>query len=206
MWESNVATFPRTEADVADLATRMISGLPDQAETFPSPPVSVAELEAVLSAFWQADGAARGAAVAATQRYAEKEELLQKLKDLLRSNIRYAEGRARHDPDKLRGIGWGPRRRKREPRVPGQVLGLEVVEEGTDWVTLRWKRPTDGGAVGAYKVQMQKPKGAWTLVESTANNELRLEKLERGITLAFKVVAINKVGESIDSSTVTAAL
>lgn len=201
-----MATFPRTEADVADLATRMIAGLPDQTETFPSPPVSVAELEVVLAEFWEADGAARSAAVVATQHYAEKEALMQKLRDLLRSNIRYAEGQARHDPDKLKLIGWGPRRQKSKPRVPGQVLGLEVVEEGTDWVTLRWKRPTDGGAVGAYKVQMQKPKGEWTLVESTANNELRLEKLDRGITLAFKVVAINKVGESIDSSTVTAVL
>ena len=201
-----MATFPRTEADVADLATRMISGLPDQTRTFPNPPASVAELEAVLSEFWQADGAARSAAVVATQRYAEKEALLQKLKDQLRSNVRYAEGQARHDPDKLRLLGWGPRKQKGKPRVPGQVLGLEMLEEGTDWVELKWKKPTDGGAVGAYKVQMQKPKGEWMLVESTASNTLRLEKLERGITLGFKVIAINKVGEGIESGVVTAVL
>ncbi len=201
-----MASFPRTEADVANLAKKMTSGLTTQTDSFPSPPVSVAELKAAYDAFMEASHAARGAAVLATQRFAEKEELMQKVKDMLRSNIRYAEGQVRHDPEKLRLIGWGPRRQKRKPQAPGQVMGLEIVEEGTDWVTLRWKKPKDGGAVGAYKVRMCKLKGDWTLVESTANNELLLEKLERGITLSFNVIAINKVGESVESSTETAVL
>ena len=38
------------------------------------------------------------------------------------------------------------------------------------------------------------------------NTELRLENLERGVTLSFVVIAINKLGEGIESSTVSAVL
>jgi len=143
---------------------------------------------------------------AAKTAFAEKEALLQKLKDMMRANVRYAEGQTRHDPEKLTLIGWGPRKQKGRPRPPGQVTGLEVSEEGPDWVVLAWTKPRDGGIAGAYKVQMRVSTGDWQLVESTANTEVRLGNLEDGVTLSFAVIAMNKVGVGIASDAVSVVL
>jgi hypothetical protein len=201
-----MATFPRTEADLMELTDRMVSGLDEYRDIFPSPPVNASEIRAAFDEFVRVSHEAQAAAFAAKEKYAEKDAVLHKLKSLVRANVRYAEGQARHDTGKLRLIGWGPRKQKSKSRPPGQVMGLEVVEEGTDWVVLRWKKPRDGGAVGAYKVMMCVADREWRLAESTANTEARLEDLEGAVTLSFYVIAINKVGEGLESSTVTAVL
>ncbi len=201
-----MATFPRTEADLIELVKRMASGLDEHRASFPNPPVSSSEIQAAYDEFLGVSRDAHAAAAAAKKRFAEKEALLQKLKDMMRANVRYAEGQTRRDPEMLTLIGWGARKRKGRPRAPGPVSGLEIMEEGADWVVLKWKKPRDGGAVGAYKVRMRVSNGDWELVESTANTEVRLANVERGVTLSFVVIAINKVGESIESSAVSTVL
>jgi len=47
--------FPRTEADITTLAGRVIDGLTNAAEDFPTPPVSSEEHRGKLDAFKAAD-------------------------------------------------------------------------------------------------------------------------------------------------------
>jgi hypothetical protein len=201
-----MATFPRTEADILELATSMASGLAEHAQLFPSPPVSASEIKAAYDSFQEAGFAATDAAVFAKQRYADKERALQNLKALVKANVRYAEVELRHNPDRLRLIGWAPRKHRGKPRAPGQVMGIEIAEEGPDWISLRWKIPRDGGIVGAYKVQMRLPGGEWSLIESTARPEALVKNLQPDVTLEFKVVAFNKAGEGIESATLDITL
>jgi len=44
-----MATFPRSENDILELASKMIAGLTDNTATYPNPPVLPADLQAVLT-------------------------------------------------------------------------------------------------------------------------------------------------------------
>jgi hypothetical protein len=67
-----MASFPRTEAEVLELAKTVIGGLEGARDMFPEPPVEPAKLEAAMQAFVQATVAAVQAAATAKQRTKEK--------------------------------------------------------------------------------------------------------------------------------------
>jgi len=59
-----MTTFPRTEADLVELATSMSSGLDEHRTTFPSPPVSSSDIQAAYDEFLAVSIEARAAAAA----------------------------------------------------------------------------------------------------------------------------------------------
>jgi len=151
-----MATFPRTESEITALARQVTAGLAEHAERFPAPTVPVAELRAAYDAFIAAMLSAQDAEAAAKLRYAEKAKALATLVDCLKSDLRYAENTTRDDNELVK-LGWGGRRPRTKLGVPGQAMGLQIVEEGAGSIALRWKKPVGGGAVAAYKVQVARP-------------------------------------------------
>jgi phosphoribosylaminoimidazole carboxylase (NCAIR synthetase) len=133
-----MARFPRSEAEIAALARRMMTGLVDAAEDFPAPPVATEQLQAALTEYDATKDAALAGDAAAARHHAVKDEALEKLVDLMKANLRYAENTVRHDPEKLKQIGWAERKASTSMELP---------------VMLDWKEPRRGGRVAAYKVQ-----------------------------------------------------
>ena len=84
---------------------------------------------------------------------------------------------------------------------------LEAPRQGEDWVFLDWKKPVDGGAVAAYKIQRrQRPEGPWSVVDTAIESEVTLTSQERGKEWEYRVLAFNKAGEGEPSNTVLAVL
>jgi len=74
-------------------------------------------------------------------------------------------------------------------------------------VFLDWKKPADGGAVAAYKIERrERPAGPWTLVSMAIESEATLNNQERGKDWEYRVIATNKAGESVPSNTVAVVL
>jgi len=185
----------------------MLTGLGANAAVYPSPPVSVADLGAALSAFVTAKNAATAAQAAAEQATATKDEALQTLVDDMKADLRYAENTVDFDDDKLKLIGWGGRKAKTSLEAPGQARTLEAPRQGEGWIFLDWKAPTDGGKVAAYKIQRrERPSGPWSDVGLAIESEITLSDQERGKEWEYRVIAVNKAGEGQPSNTVMAVL
>jgi len=202
-----MARFPKSEAEVAVLAQRIIHGLTANPEDFPTPPVVPDELQTALAEYIAARDAAATSAAAAAQGTAAKDEALQVLTDQMKADLRYAENTHNYDHGKLRLLGWGGRSERTSLQVPGQVRTLEVVKEGEGWVLLDWKEPGEGGQVAAYKVQYRRrEEGPWRDVGMGVDSQILLNGQERGVELEYRVIAVNKAGEGEPSNIVTSVL
>lgn len=202
-----MASFPRTEAKVTELARDVIAGLDTLRDHFPTPPVPHHALQAALDAFHEADAAAVDAAATASRRYAEKKTAFSNLVALLKTDLRYAENTVGFDGAILSGLGWGGRKPKTRLEPPGQVLGLGIVREGEGWIALRWDKPVDGGKAQAYRVQVRAGRQAsWREAGSTVMTEITLNDQQRGVDLEYRVIAINRAGEGPASAVAFAVL
>ncbi|VFM95357.1 MAG: Fibronectin type III domain-containing protein [Candidatus Kentron sp. G] len=112
------------------------------------------------------------------------------------------------DDAKLKAIGWGGRRERTPLAAPGHVAGLTSTEQGEDWVTLKWRRPTDGGKVAAYKVLYRERDGdgEWKSADTAISTEITLKGQLRGKELEYCVMAINNAGEGVESNSVMVVL
>jgi hypothetical protein len=207
--EKIMARFPSRESDVAALASQMITGLTEEAETFSAPPRAPADLEASLEAYKSAQEAAVVARSAAAEAKDIKDDALDRLIDDMRAVLRYAEDTVNGDGAKLQALGWSGRSDPAAPRAPGQARALEVKREGPGWVYLDWKKPVDGGVVAAYHIQVLRDgedENKWRDVTICFDTMAVLTDQERGVQLKYRVVTVNRVGEGLPSNTVTATL
>jgi hypothetical protein len=204
-----MANFPSREPEIARLAQDIVNGLAANPDLYPAPPAGPEKIEEALIRFNTAREVAVAAAASAVQTTAVKDEALGALVELLKSDLKYAEAIARNDDGKLQLLGWGARR-PRSPsdhQPPGQVITLQVVSEGNDWVTLGWKTPFDGGDVAAYKVQRRKRDGGnWADVGTAVGHEITLPGQENGVEFEYRVIAVNKSGEGAVSNVARAVL
>jgi len=202
-----MARFPKSEAEVAALAQRMIHGLTNGGDDFPSPPASPEELQAALATYIAAKDATVTADKAAAESYTTKDDALDELVDLMKADIRYAEIAVRNNAEKLRQIGWSAPRDRKSLESPGQVRSLGTLQEGDGWVILDWKEPTDGGRVSAYRVRCKKANGGgWKDAGMAVETRILMNDQERGVELTYNVVAVNKTGVGEPSNIVTAVL
>jgi len=89
----------------------------------------------------------------------------------------------------------------------GKLSFTELLREGAGWLFLDWKEPGDGGPVSAYKVQRRERKdGVWTDVGTAVESEITLTNQEAGVEFEYRVIAVNKAGESVPSNIVRAVL
>jgi hypothetical protein len=202
-----MARFPSREAEVAVLAAEIINGLTESADDFPAPPLGSAELQASLDAFRATHDAAVTAQAAAAEAFDVKDEALEHLSDQMRLVLHYAENTVKNDEVKLRALGWDVRKTAVAPQPPGPARALEVKREGPGWVYLDWKRPSEGGLVGGYHVQVAHSEGGeWKDITMCFDTMAVLTEQERGVDLIFRVVTFNKIGKGLASNTVTALL
>ena len=201
-----MARFPKREADIRTLVQKIIAGLKDNPD-FPNPPVSPERLQALLdNSITLEDNqvAAQAAAQKATEaKQAGNDEMISAAKSVLN----YAEDAVHGNDAKLAALGWSGRATPTALQAPGQPRSLEAPKEGTGWLHLDWKKPADGGKVAFYRVdRRQVPDGAWAMVGTALETEITLNNQERGKEHEYRLVAVNKAGESDPSNTVSAVL
>jgi hypothetical protein len=198
--------FPTKEAEIVVLMQDMASGLTSNAAIYPSPPIAPVALQARLAEYIAARDKSVAAESAAVQATAAKNLLLLALTEDMKEDIRYAETTVKNDDGKLKLIGWGGRKAKTALQAPGQCRTLEVIRHGEGWVFLDWKEPSDGGKTAAYKIQCKKQESAWTDVGMAIDSEITLSNQERGKSLEYRVIAVNKAGEGAPGNSVTVTL
>ena len=206
-----MARFPRTEAEIVTLAQAIVSGLTGAEDSpnlnYPSPPVALAELTALTSAYTTTKNAAIAAQAAAEEATTAKDEALDELADAMRSDIRYAENTVDFDDDKLKLIDWAGRKERTPLAPPGQARLLETPKQGEGWVFLDWKKPSDGGTPAAYKVMRhERPAGPWQEVANAVISEATLVEQPRGKELEYRIIAVNKAGDGESSNTAMVVL
>lgn len=201
-----MANFPRPEADIKALAQSIITGLTGNAD-FPSPPVSPADLQTLLNDFIALGNEQVAAQAAAQQATEAKRAALDELIAAMKSVLRYAENTVSGNAAKLAALGWGGKSAPTPLEIPGQPRSLEAPRQGDGWLFLDWKAPADGGAVAFYKIERRKlPNGAWEVAGMAVESETTLANQERGKEWEYRVIAVNKAGESGPSNTVAAVL
>ncbi len=199
--------FPIRESEINVLAEEMTAGLAANTAVYPSPPISVADLQAAIDAFT----AAKNQTVEYKARYDEsikaKDEALANLKDCMKSDLRYAENTVNFNNAKLKLLGWGGRSVKHKIKVPGQPRSLEAPKQGEGWIYLDWKSPVDGGKVAVYKVQLREDANdEWHDIAMAMTTEITLKDQPRGKELEYRIIAANKSGDSPPSNTEMAVL
>ncbi len=202
-----MASFPRTEPKIAELAQVLAAGLEAGQDDFPGPPIGSMELQALLDSFNKATTAVIAAEALVSERRSEKDDALARLIDAMKADLRYAEIMVRKTPEKLTLVGWGPRRPRTPLAPPGEVRGMRAMEQGDTWITLDWRAPVDGGAPAAYRIQRRTGKGrSWDDAGTVVETEHRMTDQPRGIELSYRVVAINRAGTGSPSALATAVL
>jgi len=202
-----MARFPEREAEIKALAQNIVTGLAANAADFPSPPVASLALAALLDSFITLCDEQVAAQAAAEQVTATKVAGLEELAIAMRADLRYAEDAVNYDDAKLTALGWGGKAAPTALQVPGQPRSLEAPRQGEGWVFLDWKKPVDGGAVAAYKIERrERPAGPWTLVSMAIESEATLNNQERAKDWEYRIIATNKAGDGVPSNTGAAVL
>ncbi|MBO1348535.1 MAG: fibronectin type III domain-containing protein [Hormoscilla sp. GUM202] len=206
-----MATFPKSEMEIATLAENMISGLTANTEVYPAPIIPVDQLQNTLNELKSAQHQVVATKSAAEQAVTTKNEVLKKLIGLLKSNIHYAEAVTQREDDELKLIGWGGRSAPRKIELPGPIEQFQAIRTEPGTIQLTWQRSRKGGRVVAYKVQeLNRTLGVWQTVETALNNtaqplrnqEVVLYYRQSGEALAYRIVPCNQAGEGTPSNTV----
>jgi len=196
-----MAEFPRTEAEINELARTVASGLEQNADVYPEPPVAPAELRAALERYHGADQEVHSALATLQQLYDARRAALAEVVDLTKTDLRYAEYTVHYDDVALGKLGWGGRRKPRRLRPPGQVLNFRIVRQDLDRVVLAWDKPVDGGPPAAYRIECSRGgRDTWRVAGSTVDTNATLYNQERGVQLAYRAIAINRAGEGMESA------
>nr|VFK39128.1 MAG: hypothetical protein BECKSD772F_GA0070984_10343 [Candidatus Kentron sp. SD]VFK39853.1 MAG: hypothetical protein BECKSD772E_GA0070983_100464 [Candidatus Kentron sp. SD] len=102
--------FPKVEALILDLGQEMSAGFAANTETYPAPPVSVADLNAAIAAYEEIRDELVAAQAKVKLLVEKKKEVMDTLVHDMKSNLRYAENTADYDDGKLKLIGWSGRK------------------------------------------------------------------------------------------------
>ena len=201
-----MARFPTREADIRALAQNMIAGLDGNAD-FPDPPVASNDLQDLLNAFTTLEDAQVAAQAAAQQATEAKQVGLDALTAAMKKDLHYAEDAVDDNDAKLAALGWSGRAEPTPLQIPGQLNSLEAAKEGPGWLILNWKKSSNGGKPAFFKIERRElPSGTWIMVGTALESEVTLHNQERGKEWEYRIIAVNKAGESEPSNTVTAVL
>ena len=123
-----MATFPRTEPDIAALAMRMIAGYTAHATDFPNAdPTTLTTVFGDYNASKSTQTDAQASAQVATE---AKDTALETLTECMKTQLSQSEVDTKDDPEKLDYIGWGPKSAPHPADIPGQPRNLETVVQG----------------------------------------------------------------------------
>ena len=86
-------------------------------------------------------------------------------------------------------------------------MKIDRKQKQAGFAFLDWKKPMDGGAVAAQKIQRRlRPDGPWSDIGMAIESEITLTNQERGKQRECRVLAVNKASEGEPSNTVMAVL
>lgn len=201
-----MARFPTREADIRTLVQKIIAGLTDNPD-FPNPPFTPAQLQTLLDNSITLEDEQVAAQAAAQQATEAKQAGNNEMISAAKSVLNYAEDAVHGNDAKLAALGWSGRAEPTPLQAPGQPRMLEAPKEGPGRITLDWKKPVEGGTVAFYRVERREvPEGEWMMVGTALETEIILNNQERGKEHEYRVIAVNKAGESEPSNTVAAVL
>jgi hypothetical protein len=166
--------FPNREAEIMALAQALVTGLTAEVADFPSPPVTVIALQAVLDSAQTSIDDSIASRAAAEEATALKNAAIEELIGAMRANLRYAEDAVNYDDAKLTALGWGGKKARtpgdppggrrrgellphRKPRTPGRRLG-DCRHGGRDRSDPRWPRPRQRPRVPRHRRQQSRRK------------------------------------------------
>ena len=199
--------FPEREAQIHPLAMSIAIGLWDNQPIYPNPPVNPIAMVDKANLYINARNSTIAARAAAEQATSAKDDALENLIEAMKADLRYAENTVNFDDDKLKLIGWAGKKVATPLAAPGQPRLLEAVKQGAGWLKLDWKAPIDGGKAAAYTIERRnRPAGAWQTVATAILSEITLVDQPRGVELEYRVIAVNKAGDSEPSNTVMVVL
>jgi hypothetical protein len=205
-----MAAFPKRENDIIALADAMVAGYTAHGADFPS--VTVATLSTALTNYKSQRSTQESAEGQAQIATVTKDEKLEALVELMKSDLKVSEVDTVSDPEKLYEIGWGPRSQPTPIIAPGSPTELHPIAEGQGTIALVWERPESGGPVRNYIIERrQQPAGggeygAWSLANTTYNCEINLTDQPDNVRLEYRVKAANAAGESLPSNSISVVL
>lgn len=200
-----MARFPTTEPEVVTLAQKVIAGLQAHATVYPTPPLEAEALDGLLQNFVTRQNAATEAQAAAAQATTAKLEALRALTEGIKSDLRYAENTVNDDDGKLKMLGWGSKAPRTVLEAPGQPRNFESPQRDSTSITFTWKESQEGGKAQAYCLQRrERLEGAWNTVATALTTQITLADQPRGTGFEYRVVGMNKAGESKPSNIVEA--
>ncbi len=198
--------FPKDESGIFDLGFRLFEGIFKYTAIFPDPPVGSFCLVVNLMSF--SDSLQK---VLKTRSQAEtaqlaKDQALANLVEALKANLRYAENMTNGSDDKLKLLGWSGKNPGEALQPPGQPGLLRIAKQGPGWIALIWESSRSGGKIKAFTIQRRIETGQWAAIHTAVITEANLVDQPRGVTLEYRITAINKAGTSEASNTVAVAL
>jgi hypothetical protein len=201
-----MAQFPKTDAELLALAQAVLRGFRAHPDVFPNPPVNLDAYDGKIGAYGDTSHELHTHQAQVTQLTAKREGLSDDISDATRTLLRYAEIIVTDD-SQLGLVGWAGRAARTPLQAPGQARQLAITKQGADWLTLTWQSPSDGGKAGSYVVQYRdNPGGAWLNAGTTADTQLTLAAQPRGKPLEYRVYALNKAGNGLESNVVAVTL
>ena len=203
--------FPFSEPEVVVLAEAMIAGYTAHALDFPN--VDPAPLDSTLVDYKAARNSQEDARAQAQIATEAKNARLTELVETMKNDLKLSEVDTTDDPTKLTQIGWGPKADPTPVIPPNQPTNLVPATEGTDTLTLKWDKPsngTTGGPVRNYIVQrrdkVEGAFGSWGLIDTLYHEIAELAEQPQGVQMEYRVTASNTAGDSNPSNVASVVL
>jgi hypothetical protein len=202
--------FPDRECEIFELAHQMGFGLTHHVADFHHAVggLLLAKRQLAINGY-TAQQLAAGRLRLAT---AAKEKALQALVAVMRQCLKRSEADVSSNPEKLAWIGWGPKAPPTPIAAPGAPTDLIPVCNGMPGeLKLEWQKPADGGPVRNYIIQRRDQNacevfGPWRNAGLAYDATIGLVRQPRGVRMEYRIVAVNKAGESSPGNTISAVL
>ena len=195
--------FPRKEAEVVALAQTVASGFTVNAGTYPNLPISVEEIETLITNYIKTRDNEVAARAIADQATIAKNINFDALTEALKKDLRYAENTVDFDNVQLEQIGWSGRKLMGTGQPPGETISLEKTASGEGWISLVWKKPAKGGRITKYNVERKEVlTGEWEIVATVKIRETNLVNQPIGKDLRYRVFAENASGKGDPSNSI----
>jgi hypothetical protein len=201
--------FPTTESEIQSLARQMLGGYELHPADFPH--VNRIHLQMVTMIYMAAARQQQKWLAIEKKKRAARVRSLAELKRVMKECLKKSQVDVAAQPLKLRLIGWGPRRLPESLAGPGCPGSLQLCADGPGTVTLHWRKPISGGAVGSYRIERSTQQtgsrpGAWTLIAAAYDETITLKDQPRGGELHYRVLAANAAGMSRPGNIAVVAL
>jgi len=206
-----MAQFPLSESEILSLAHAMSSGYLANPTIFPNSDEST--LDTLIDEYgYRHNGhlCLNAALKLATE---DKNDALDALIAFMKVQLVQAEVDTAARPTALALIGWGPDSGGGPIASPGKPRSFETAQRGpAGAVIFDWKPPSDGGPVRTYVVERRDEPaeggafGQWKQIGASLTPESHLYNQPQGVTMEYRVFAMNNSGESEYSATIPVVL